>query len=465
MPELPEVETVVRTLEKQIKDEEIIDIQILYEPIVTNAKSFKEKMLHQHFRAFLRRGKYLIFKMDDIYFVSHLRMEGKYYIQNIDEPVSKHMHVIFTLSNGKQLRYNDTRKFGRMEIMPLDTDLDHFHDLGLEPFDERLTTDYLKDILKKSNHPIKQDLLDQHIIAGIGNIYADEICYYARLHPSTLSKYLNDKNISDIIEGTRIILSKAIKAGGTTIRSYTSSLGVTGRFQLECKVHQREGLNCYNCNEKIKKIKVATRGTYYCPNCQKEKKILIGICGSIASGKSEVSKMIQDRYPVFNCDIEAKKCYNKDHILYNEIIALLGEDILTDGKADYHKISNKIFNNDQLLQQLEAIIHPYILQKILQLDNKINFVECSILFEKQWQKYFDETIYITCDSDIAIKRCITYRHMTKEDVLARISKQYDAAKAKQYATYVVENNGSISQLKNNIEDIIKEIETKYGIKR
>ena len=175
MPELPEVETVVRTLEKQIKDEEIIDIQILYEPIVTNAKSFKEKMLHQHFRAFLRRGKYLIFKMDDIYFVSHLRMEGKYYIQDIDEPVSKHMHVIFTLSNGKQLRYNDTRKFGRMEIMPLDTDLDHLHDLGLEPFDERLTTDYLKDILKKSNHPIKQDLLDQHIIAGIGNIYADEI--------------------------------------------------------------------------------------------------------------------------------------------------------------------------------------------------------------------------------------------------------------------------------------------------
>ena len=237
MPELPEVETVVRTLEKQIKDEEIIDIQILYEPIVTNAKSFKEKMLHQHFRAFLRRGKYLIFKMDDIYFVSHLRMEGKYYIQNIDEPVSKHMHVIFTLSNGKQLRYNDTRKFGRMEIMPLDTDLDHFHDLGLEPFDERLTTDYLKDILKKSNHPIKQDLLDQHIIAGIGNIYADEICYYARLHPSTLSKYLNDKNISDIIEGTRIILSKA-----RVVVRFPSLISNKKTPNIWCKFHMEQAM-------------------------------------------------------------------------------------------------------------------------------------------------------------------------------------------------------------------------------
>lgn len=464
MPELPEVETVVRTLEKQIKDEEIIDINILYEPIVQDAAYFKEKMLHQHFRAFLRRGKYLIFKMDDIYFVSHLRMEGKYYIQDINEPITKHMHVIFTLSNGKQLRYHDTRKFGRMEIMPLDTNLDDFHDLGLEPFDDRLTVSYLKDIYKKSNHPIKQDLLDQHIIAGIGNIYADEICFYAKLDPRTLSKYLNDSNIHDIIEGTRIILKRAIAAGGTTIRSYTSSLGVTGRFQLECKVHQREGQNCYVCNEKIKKIKVATRGTYYCPNCQKEKKFLIGICGSIASGKSEACKMINDQYPVYNCDIEAKKCYNKDHELYHDIISLLGEDVVVNDHVDYHMVSNKIFNNEKLLKQLEDIIHPYILKEILKLDNKINFVECSILFEKNWQQYFDETIYITCDQDIAINRCLNNRHMTKDDVLARLNKQYDQSIACKYATYIINNNGSIEQLKENVDRIIKELKLKYGIK-
>ena len=465
MPELPEVETVVRTLQNLISGKTIAGIDILYPNIISGDPDDFQRLVGQSFIGFKRRGKYLLFEMDDCLLVSHLRMEGKYFYYPRKTVPNKHTHVIFAFTDGSELHYNDVRKFGRMELVEKDIDLSDFHGLGVEPFSAEFNFDHCKGFLKDNHKTIKEILLEQKLVAGAGNIYADEICYYARLHPSTLSKYLNDKNISDIIEGTRIILSKAIKAGGTTIRSYTSSLGVTGRFQLECKVHQREGLNCYSCNEKIKKIKVATRGTYYCPNCQKEKKILIGICGSIASGKSEVSKMIQDRYPVFNCDIEAKKCYNKDHILYNEIIALLGEDILTDGKADYHKISNKIFNNDQLLQQLEAIIHPYILQKILQLDNKINFVECSILFEKQWQKYFDETIYITCDSDIAIKRCITYRHMTKEDVLARISKQYDAAKAKQYATYVVENNGSISQLKNNIEDIIKEIETKYGIKR
>ena len=270
MPELPEVETVLRTLENRIKDQEIVDIKVLYEPIVQNKDSFIKSLLHQHFRDFLRRGKYLIFKMDDIYFVSHLRMEGKYYIQKPDEPTNKHNHIIFALSNGMELRYNDTRKFGRMEIYPLDTDLNHLHDLGVEPLSDNFNIEYLKPILNKSSHSIKQDLLDQHIIAGIGNIYADEICFYAKINPACISKKLDDNTIALLVEGTKAILQKAIEAGGTTIRSYTSSLGVTGRFQLSCKVHQKENQQCEICGSLIKKTVVAGRGTYYCPSCQKE---------------------------------------------------------------------------------------------------------------------------------------------------------------------------------------------------
>lgn len=269
MPELPEVETVLRTLENQIKDQEIIAIDVLYEPIVSNKALFCKSLLHQHFRSFHRRGKFLIFQMDDCYFVSHLRMEGKYYIQSPMEPITKHMHVIFTLSNGMQLRYHDTRKFGRMEIWPLSTDLDHFHDLGVEPLSEEFDVKYLKTKLSCSRHAIKQDLLDQHIIAGIGNIYADEICFYAKIDPSHPANSLDDQTISLIVEGTKQILQGAIAAGGTTIRSYTSSLGVTGRFQLSCKVHQKEGQPCAICNTLIKKKVVAGRGTYYCPHCQK----------------------------------------------------------------------------------------------------------------------------------------------------------------------------------------------------
>ena len=270
MPELPEVETVLRTLENRIKDQEIVDIKVLYEPIVQNKDSFIKSLLHQHFRDFLRRGKYLIFKMDDIYFVSHLRMEGKYYIQKPDEPTNKHNHIIFALSNGMELRYNDTRKFGRMEIYPLDTDLNHLFDLGVEHLSDNFNIEYLKPILNNSSHSIKQDLLDQHIIAGIGNIYADEICFYAKINPACKSKYLDDITINLIVEGTKAILQKAIEAGGTTIRSYTSSLGVTGRFQLSCKVHQKENQQCEICGSLIKKTVVAGRGTYYCPSCQKE---------------------------------------------------------------------------------------------------------------------------------------------------------------------------------------------------
>lgn len=269
MPELPEVQTVVSTLEHQIKDLEIVDIKVLYEPIVQDASKFKTSLLHQHFRVFLRRGKYLIFKMDDCYFVSHLRMEGKFFIQDPSEPITKHMHVILTLSNGKELRYHDTRKFGRMEIYPLTLDLDMFHDLGVEPLSDKFDFNYLYPILKKSHHALKQDLLDQHIIAGIGNIYADEICFYAKVDPRKRSNKLTKKQVNDIVLGTKEILENAIRAGGTTIRSYTSSLGVTGRFQLQCKVHQRKDEECYVCHSKIKKIVVASRGTYYCPKCQK----------------------------------------------------------------------------------------------------------------------------------------------------------------------------------------------------
>ena len=268
MPELPEVETVVRTLESKIKDLTITDVEILYPKMILDKPShFKKMCIGESFRQFSRRGKYILFQMDTFTLVSHLRMEGKYYIQKPSEPRDKHMHVIFHLSDGSELRYRDTRKFGRMEIYPFEIDLDYFHDLGYEPFDERLNAQYFHSYIKNKKLPLKTLLLDQHFISGIGNIYADEILFACGLRPQRSCKRITKKDEENIIKASRMILQKAIEKGGTTIRSYTSSLGVTGLFQLDCAVHEKK--ICKKCDSEIKMKRIGGRSSYYCPKCQK----------------------------------------------------------------------------------------------------------------------------------------------------------------------------------------------------
>lgn len=272
MPELPEVETVLKTLENLIKDEKIIDVQIFWDNIIlSDKKYFVENIVSQCFKDFKRRGKYLIFELNDFYLISHLRMEGKYFFYEQKHEKDKHTHVIFTFESGKQLHYNDVRKFGKMELVSKTYDLKNFKNLGPEPFWEDFNESYVLDYFKNYKGSIKAVLLEQNFVAGIGNIYADEICFDAKLDPRTDIKKMNKKDIKNIISSTRKILSKAILQGGTTIRSYTSSLGVSGKFQLYLMVHQRKGEECKICGNVIEKIVVATRGTYFCKRCQKLK--------------------------------------------------------------------------------------------------------------------------------------------------------------------------------------------------
>lgn len=277
MPELPEVETVRRTLEYQLKGVKIEDVQIIYPKIIDNVtpEEFKQKLKGQQFQNYRRIGKYLIFELNDYTLVSHLRMEGKFYIKNATEAYDqKHTHLIFELSDGRKLQYHDTRKFGRMYLYPRNVELleqKAFQNVGFDAFDSNL---FAIDLYKKSRNrkiTLKQFLLDQKNIAGIGNIYADEICFRVGLHPTSNVSKLSKKDFENILDATRIILQGAIDAGGTTIRSYTSSLGVDGRFQLQLKVHQRKGENCYRCGHVIEKITVGGRGTYLCRKCQKKK--------------------------------------------------------------------------------------------------------------------------------------------------------------------------------------------------
>jgi len=273
MPELPEVETVRNGLKKKVLNKKITNCKILYNGIIAYPSTdiFIKQISNQTINDILRKGKFLIFELDDYYLISHLRMEGKYFIKEPKDELNKHDHVIFTLNNKEELRYNDTRKFGKMHLVKKDElDKTPISKLGLEPWDENLTKEYLKSKLNKKK-AIKTLLLDQSIITGIGNIYADEILFLSKIHPETEGKNLTNKNLTDIINNTKTILEKAIESGGTTIHTYTSVDGITGRFQQELLVHNKKSLPCPTCKTEIIKIVVNGRGTYYCPKCQKHK--------------------------------------------------------------------------------------------------------------------------------------------------------------------------------------------------
>ena len=274
MPELPEVETVKEALNQPVKGQTIKEIELLYEPMVKNmsAAEFKEKLINQTIQAVSRRGKYLVFHFDDYQLLSHLRMEGKYFYVDSDFELNPHVHVIFTLENGKRLLYQDTRKFGTYHLYDKAIDLETtapFQVLGLEPFATEFTPSYVKEKIQNKKKPIKSLLLDQTVVCGLGNIYVDEVLYRARLHPLTSSSELTDKDIENVVKYTVEVLARAIELGGTTIRTFRSSHGVSGTFQNELLVHQRKGENCYECHTPIEKIKVGGRGTYFCPTCQK----------------------------------------------------------------------------------------------------------------------------------------------------------------------------------------------------
>ena len=271
MPELPEVETVRRVLKKEVLNKKILSASIYWDNIIAypKVKEFERKIKNQTIMNIDRYGKWLMFELNDYYLLSHLRMEGKYFIRNINDPKEKHHHVFFHLNDGKDLRYADTRKFGKMYLLKKDEvfKVKPLKDLGLEPWDKSLTKEYLKKHFHKK--PIKTELLDQSIIVGIGNIYADEILFLSKINPKKIAANLSDKECENIIKNTRKILEEAIKKGGTTVKSYTSSEGVHGRFQSNLLVHTKE--KCQICKGKITKITVGGRGTYYCENCQRER--------------------------------------------------------------------------------------------------------------------------------------------------------------------------------------------------
>lgn len=272
MPEMPEVETVRRGLNQIADGQQIIGIDVNYGKTIENdVEEFREALVGQTIEHVDRRGKYLLFRFSNhLTMISHLRMEGSYFKQQTGTPVDKHTHVIFHFKNGTDLCYRDTRKFGRMRLVTTGEEMNYggLRTIGPEPTEQDFKLDYFERILHKSRGKIKPFLLNQSHVAGLGNIYCDEVLWMSKINPEQAANTLTHEQAKTLRENIIKEIATATKHKGTTVHTYKNAFGDAGGFQNYLKAYDHGGEKCPRCGTKMVKIKVAQRGTTYCPHCQ-----------------------------------------------------------------------------------------------------------------------------------------------------------------------------------------------------
>jgi len=263
VPELPEVETVVRGLQNTIVGETIVDLEVPWEKALVADDPY-ESIVGKAITGVRRRAKYIVIELDHGALLVHLRMTGKL------TPVfpEKHVTVILNFESGSSLYFQDTRKFGRMEYVhnPDDT-LDH---LGPEPLSVEFTVDAFYDMLRGKKRQIKPLLLDQTFLAGLGNIYVDEALFQAGIQPLSIASVIPKARVDSLHSAIQSILSASIKAQGTTVLNFSHGDNQSGTYQAALQVYGRKDEPCLICDTPVTKIKVGQRGTHYCSSCQKK---------------------------------------------------------------------------------------------------------------------------------------------------------------------------------------------------
>jgi formamidopyrimidine-DNA glycosylase len=273
MPELPEVETVRRTLNELVIGKKIDHVTVHLKRIIMKPEEIGEFCLllsGETIQSVARRGKFLLFMMNDYVLVSHLRMEGRYGLYDAGEPMEKHTHVVFHFTDGSELRYKDVRQFGTMHLFPKGRELEEqpLKKLGLEPMEDTFHLKAFRNAIAHRSTKIKPLLLNQEYIVGIGNIYVDESLYLAGIHPEREANSLTSQELAKLHEAIVNTLGEAITAGGSSIKSFVNGQGEIGMFQHQFKMYGRKGEPCYSCGQPIEKSVVAGRGTHHCPQCQ-----------------------------------------------------------------------------------------------------------------------------------------------------------------------------------------------------
>ena len=289
MPELPEVEVVKRSLESKIINSIIKKVQINDHKLRYKVKrEIVKKLTGKKIKKIKRRSKFLIFEINKTYLMLvHLGMTGKFFLEDRNKKKfktsfyyllnyqkdQKHNRVIFFLSKNRKLIYNDVRKFGFIKLYKLSDyiRISHLKNLGPEPLEKKWNFKYFKNYIVNKKRNIKNILMDQRFVSGLGNIYVNEILFLSGVRPCSEVKELKDFKIKKIIKNSKMILKKSIKLGGSTIKDFSSENGKKGVFQEHLKIYGRKGKKCSNvdCNTNVVRIVISNRATFFCKKCQK----------------------------------------------------------------------------------------------------------------------------------------------------------------------------------------------------
>lgn len=272
MPELPEVELVVRDIVKRVCGLEITGVSVCWDGYIEDVCSggLAGTVTGQRFKNAERIGKFIYIRLDTVGMLCHLRMTGRITKLSNGESPPPHTHVVFKLDDGDRLAFSDTRKFGRLELFPLAEWKKRKKSLrlGIDPFDRGFTGKHLLRIFLGRSRCVKSALIDQTLVAGIGNIYANEILHRARVKPHRSAGSLSGREASRLVRTGRAVLREAIVNGGSSISDYRRLDGDGGGMQEKFRVYGREGEKCLYCTSRIKKDVIAGRSTYWCPECQ-----------------------------------------------------------------------------------------------------------------------------------------------------------------------------------------------------
>lgn len=270
MPELPEIETYARHLRPYLLGRRVSYLEALWPGsiAVPDAETLKALLTGQRIEAISRRGKFLSFSLDGGVLLIHLRMTGRFRVEAAASPRQPHDRVIMGLDDGRELRFNDTRKFGRFYFVP-DAALVTAN-LGPEPLDETLTPAEFRERIRKRSGTVKPLLMNQTFLAGLGNIYTDEALFRARIHPLRKANTLTNEEITALFEAIRHVLQESIAYEGTSLDFvYTGGLReASAAYQSRLQVYGRAGEPCLRCGHILERIVVGGRGTHFCPQCQ-----------------------------------------------------------------------------------------------------------------------------------------------------------------------------------------------------
>jgi formamidopyrimidine-DNA glycosylase len=273
MPELPEVETVARGLRAVLPGRRILGVRLGKTDFIDDPAALERDLPGSRIAGVRRFGKFLLLEMEspagnggNFSLQVHLGMTGQIVTCQPEAHVAPHTHVFFMLDDGRELRYTDIRRFGRIRILANGARENVLGELGLDPLDA--TEEEFRLSISARRARIKALLLDQHVLRGIGNIYTDETLWRARIHPARLGAKLKDEELKRLFRTVQAVLKEAIRLRGSSVSDYVDSNGEPGEFQLRHRVYQREGKNCFRCRTRIRRVIVAGRSSYFCPSCQ-----------------------------------------------------------------------------------------------------------------------------------------------------------------------------------------------------